>query len=211
MTPHCYHQWERQLLRVKWCSFCLMQASPNGPSWCWWLLAVLPLEGRAQLPFLALTSLKDRLNGIRRVLLLMARNRSRWRPPLPHCLFFIGLCLVALAWPTSIKPSLNIQSPIIGGKWALILVMDLMDYIHFWTLRFFICVFGLFLFFTIIYFDTWFVLWQKICSKLLKSCLEMYKYSLSKVKQKTKPLNIIVWCYKCLVISWILLFTEVRA
>uniref|UniRef100_A0A8B9GYD4 LON peptidase N-terminal domain and ring finger 3 n=1 Tax=Astyanax mexicanus TaxID=7994 RepID=A0A8B9GYD4_ASTMX len=22
------------------------QASPNGPSWCWWLLAVLPLEGR---------------------------------------------------------------------------------------------------------------------------------------------------------------------
>lgn len=53
------------------------QASPNGPSWCWWLLAVLPLEGRAQLPFLALTSLKDRLSGIRRVLLFMARNRQR--------------------------------------------------------------------------------------------------------------------------------------
>ncbi|KAI4873450.1 hypothetical protein NFI96_027300 [Prochilodus magdalenae] len=53
------------------------QASPNGPPWCWWLLAVLPLEGRAQLPFLALVSLKDRLTGIRRVLLLMARNRSR--------------------------------------------------------------------------------------------------------------------------------------
>ncbi|XP_036404071.1 LON peptidase N-terminal domain and RING finger protein 3-like [Megalops cyprinoides] len=53
------------------------QVSPNGPSWCWWLLAVLPLEGRAQLPFLALTSLKDRLAGIRRVLLFMSRNRSR--------------------------------------------------------------------------------------------------------------------------------------
>uniref|UniRef100_A0A8C8I5J4 LON peptidase N-terminal domain and RING finger protein 3 n=1 Tax=Oncorhynchus tshawytscha TaxID=74940 RepID=A0A8C8I5J4_ONCTS len=52
------------------------QASANGPSWCWWLLAVLPLEGRAQLPFLALTSLKDRLSGIRRVLLFMSRNRS---------------------------------------------------------------------------------------------------------------------------------------
>ncbi|KAJ8015212.1 hypothetical protein DPEC_G00023790 [Dallia pectoralis] len=52
------------------------QASPNGPSWCWWLLAVLPLESRAQLPFLALTSLKDRLIGIRRVLLFMSRNRS---------------------------------------------------------------------------------------------------------------------------------------
>nr|XP_040029164.1 LON peptidase N-terminal domain and RING finger protein 3-like [Gasterosteus aculeatus aculeatus] len=53
------------------------QVSPNGPSWCWWLLAVLPLEGRAQLPFLALTSLKDRLRGIRKVLLFMAHSRHR--------------------------------------------------------------------------------------------------------------------------------------
>ncbi|XP_037636663.1 LON peptidase N-terminal domain and RING finger protein 3-like [Sebastes umbrosus] len=53
------------------------QDSPNGPSWCWWLLAVLPLEGRAQLPFLALTSLKDRLSGIRKVLLFMAHSRHR--------------------------------------------------------------------------------------------------------------------------------------
>ncbi|KAK1804235.1 hypothetical protein P4O66_020272 [Electrophorus voltai] len=52
------------------------QGSPNGPSWCWWLLAVLPLEGRAQLSFLALTSLKDRLTGIRRVLVLMSRSHS---------------------------------------------------------------------------------------------------------------------------------------
>ncbi|XP_019725336.1 LON peptidase N-terminal domain and RING finger protein 3-like [Hippocampus comes] len=54
-----------------------LQASPNGPSWCWWLLAVLPLEGRAQLPFLAITSLKDRLSGIRKVLLFMSRSRHR--------------------------------------------------------------------------------------------------------------------------------------
>ncbi|KAM9740471.1 LON peptidase N-terminal domain and RING finger protein 3-like [Menidia menidia] len=54
-----------------------LQASPNGPSWCWWLLAVLPLEGRAQLPFLALTSLRDRLSGIRKVLLFMAHSRHR--------------------------------------------------------------------------------------------------------------------------------------
>ncbi|KAK2849506.1 hypothetical protein Q5P01_009340 [Channa striata] len=54
-----------------------LQASPNGPSWCWWLLAVLPLEGRAQLPFLALTSLKDRLSGIRKVLLFMSQSRHR--------------------------------------------------------------------------------------------------------------------------------------
>ncbi|XP_015238871.1 PREDICTED: LON peptidase N-terminal domain and RING finger protein 3 [Cyprinodon variegatus] len=54
-----------------------LQASPNGPSWCWWLVAVLPLEGRAQLPFLALTSLKDRLSGIRKVLLFMSQSRLR--------------------------------------------------------------------------------------------------------------------------------------
>ncbi|MBN3278150.1 LONF3 protein, partial [Polyodon spathula] len=47
------------------------QVSPSGPSWCWWLLAVLPLEGRAQLLFLAMTSLRERLVGIRRVLSFM--------------------------------------------------------------------------------------------------------------------------------------------
>ncbi|XP_055499981.1 LON peptidase N-terminal domain and RING finger protein 3-like isoform X2 [Leucoraja erinacea] len=54
-----------------------IQESPDGPGWCWWLLAVLPLENRAQLPFLAMTSLQDRLNGIRRVLLFMSRNCRR--------------------------------------------------------------------------------------------------------------------------------------
>ncbi|XP_074863827.1 LON peptidase N-terminal domain and RING finger protein 3 isoform X2 [Carettochelys insculpta] len=53
------------------------KANPNGPAWCWWVLAVLPLESRAQLPFLAMKSLKDRLNGIRRVLMFMSRTRSR--------------------------------------------------------------------------------------------------------------------------------------
>lgn len=53
------------------------QVNPNGPSWCWWVLAVLPLENKAQLPFLAMTSLKDRLNSIRRVLMFISRSRSR--------------------------------------------------------------------------------------------------------------------------------------
>ncbi|XP_007951539.1 LON peptidase N-terminal domain and RING finger protein 3 [Orycteropus afer afer] len=52
------------------------QINPNGPAWCWWILAVLPLESRAQLPFLAMRSLKDRLNGIRRVLTFMTRNQN---------------------------------------------------------------------------------------------------------------------------------------
>ncbi|XP_037345153.2 LON peptidase N-terminal domain and RING finger protein 2 [Pungitius pungitius] len=53
------------------------QASPSGPAWCWWLLAVLPLENRAQLTILAMTSLKDRLIAIRRVLIFVTRRRPR--------------------------------------------------------------------------------------------------------------------------------------
>ncbi|XP_036965528.1 LON peptidase N-terminal domain and RING finger protein 2 isoform X2 [Acanthopagrus latus] len=53
------------------------QASPCGPAWCWWLLAVLPLENRAQLTILAMTSLKDRLIAIRRVLIFVTRKRPR--------------------------------------------------------------------------------------------------------------------------------------
>ncbi|KAM5221582.1 LON peptidase N-terminal domain and RING finger protein 3 [Ctenodactylus gundi] len=52
------------------------QVNPNGPAWCWWTLAVLPLETRAQLPFLAMRSLKDRLNGIRRILAFISRNQN---------------------------------------------------------------------------------------------------------------------------------------
>ncbi|KAM9181283.1 LON peptidase N-terminal domain and RING finger protein 3 isoform 1-T1 [Dugong dugon] len=53
-----------------------LQINPNGPAWCWWILAVLPLESRAQLPFLAMRSLKDRLNGIRRVLSFISRTKN---------------------------------------------------------------------------------------------------------------------------------------
>ncbi|XP_036396835.1 LON peptidase N-terminal domain and RING finger protein 2-like [Megalops cyprinoides] len=53
------------------------QGSPSGPAWCWWLLAVLPLESRAQLSILAMTSLKDRLIAIRRVLIFVTRKRAR--------------------------------------------------------------------------------------------------------------------------------------
>uniref|UniRef100_A0A8C4RVH3 LON peptidase N-terminal domain and ring finger 2 n=1 Tax=Erpetoichthys calabaricus TaxID=27687 RepID=A0A8C4RVH3_ERPCA len=53
------------------------QASPSGPAWCWWLLAVLPLENRAQLTILAMTSLKDRLIAVRRVLIFVTRKRPR--------------------------------------------------------------------------------------------------------------------------------------
>ncbi|XP_061082254.1 LON peptidase N-terminal domain and RING finger protein 2-like isoform X2 [Conger conger] len=53
------------------------QGSPDGPAWAWWLVAVLPLESRAQLTILSMTSLKDRLHAVRRVLLFVSRKRLR--------------------------------------------------------------------------------------------------------------------------------------
>ncbi|XP_078258734.1 LON peptidase N-terminal domain and RING finger protein 2 [Rhinoraja longicauda] len=53
------------------------QSSQDGPTWCWWLLAVLPLESRAQLAILSMTSLKNRLIAIRRVLVFVTRKQFR--------------------------------------------------------------------------------------------------------------------------------------
>ncbi|XP_039546753.1 LON peptidase N-terminal domain and RING finger protein 2-like [Pimephales promelas] len=53
------------------------QGNPSGPAWCWWLLAVLPLENKAQLTILAMTTLKDRLIAIRRVLIFVTRKHPR--------------------------------------------------------------------------------------------------------------------------------------
>ncbi|KAL0963694.1 hypothetical protein UPYG_G00309670 [Umbra pygmaea] len=53
------------------------QGSPSGPAWAWWLLAVLPLDSRAQLTILAMTSLKSRLIAIRRVLIFVTRKKPR--------------------------------------------------------------------------------------------------------------------------------------
>ncbi|XP_057709277.1 LON peptidase N-terminal domain and RING finger protein 2 [Corythoichthys intestinalis] len=53
------------------------QASSSGPAWCWWLLAVLPLENRAQLTILSMSSLKERLLAIRKVLIFVMRRRPR--------------------------------------------------------------------------------------------------------------------------------------
>uniref|UniRef100_A0A672QBI7 Uncharacterized protein n=1 Tax=Sinocyclocheilus grahami TaxID=75366 RepID=A0A672QBI7_SINGR len=53
------------------------QGNPNGPAWCWWLLAVLPLENKAQLTILTMNALKDRLVAIRRVLIFVTRKRPR--------------------------------------------------------------------------------------------------------------------------------------
>ncbi|XP_072295916.1 LON peptidase N-terminal domain and RING finger protein 1 [Eucyclogobius newberryi] len=45
-----------------------MQASINGPTWCWWLLSVLQLDPSYQTTVLSLNSLKDRLGHLRLIL-----------------------------------------------------------------------------------------------------------------------------------------------
>ncbi|KAI1238318.1 hypothetical protein IHE44_0013040, partial [Lamprotornis superbus] len=53
-----------------------IQAMPNGPAWCWWLLAVLPVDPRYQLSVLSMMSLKDRLIKIQHILTYFSRDQS---------------------------------------------------------------------------------------------------------------------------------------
>lgn len=44
-------------------------SSPDGPSWLWWMLAILPVETRLKVLLLSLTSLPRRLEFLYRILL----------------------------------------------------------------------------------------------------------------------------------------------
>ncbi|XP_066574383.1 LON peptidase N-terminal domain and RING finger protein 1 isoform X2 [Amia ocellicauda] len=48
-----------------------IQATPNGPACCWWLLAVLPVDPRYQLSVLSMMSLKERLLKIQHILMYL--------------------------------------------------------------------------------------------------------------------------------------------
>uniref|UniRef100_H0WNH1 LON peptidase N-terminal domain and ring finger 2 n=1 Tax=Otolemur garnettii TaxID=30611 RepID=H0WNH1_OTOGA len=52
------------------------QSNPSGPAWSWWILAVLPLERKAQLAILGMSSLKERLLAIRRILVIITRKMN---------------------------------------------------------------------------------------------------------------------------------------
>ncbi|XP_060692912.1 LON peptidase N-terminal domain and RING finger protein 1-like isoform X2 [Hemiscyllium ocellatum] len=52
-----------------------VQASPDGPQWCWWLLAVLPMDPSLQLMLLSSTSLHQRLTHLQRVLHYLVQNQ----------------------------------------------------------------------------------------------------------------------------------------
>ncbi|XP_059845232.1 LON peptidase N-terminal domain and ring finger 1, like isoform X1 [Hypanus sabinus] len=55
-----------------------IQGPLNGPAWCWWLLAVLPVDPRYQLSVLSMTSLKNRLIKIQNILIYF--SSARYRP-----------------------------------------------------------------------------------------------------------------------------------
>ncbi|XP_053574671.1 LON peptidase N-terminal domain and RING finger protein 1 isoform X2 [Bombina bombina] len=53
-----------------------IQASPDGPSWCWWILSILPLDPSYQLLIFSLTSLKERLLQLQHILTVFLQSRS---------------------------------------------------------------------------------------------------------------------------------------
>ncbi|VDI39404.1 Hypothetical predicted protein [Mytilus galloprovincialis] len=48
---------------------------PNGPRWLWWLVSVLPLNPQIQLSLLAMVQLKERLEGVKKVIQYMSSRR----------------------------------------------------------------------------------------------------------------------------------------
>ncbi|XP_066499911.1 LON peptidase N-terminal domain and ring finger 1 [Hoplias malabaricus] len=53
-----------------------IQATPNGPACCWWLLAVLPVDPRYQLSLLSMTTLRERLVKIQHILTYLQNTHA---------------------------------------------------------------------------------------------------------------------------------------
>ncbi|XP_072537352.1 LON peptidase N-terminal domain and RING finger protein 1 [Salminus brasiliensis] len=53
-----------------------IQATPNGPACCWWLLAVLPVDPRYQLSLLSMTTLRERLVKIQHILTYLQNTHT---------------------------------------------------------------------------------------------------------------------------------------
>ncbi|KAJ6667838.1 hypothetical protein lerEdw1_016159 [Lerista edwardsae] len=53
-----------------------IQASPDGPVWCWWLLSILPLDMTRKLTVFSDTSLKARLTQLKHILNVILESRD---------------------------------------------------------------------------------------------------------------------------------------
>ncbi|XP_051487225.1 LON peptidase N-terminal domain and RING finger protein 3-like isoform X2 [Apus apus] len=58
-----------------------IQASADGPTWCWWLISVLPLDPSYQMHLFSTTSLRSRLSQLQRILAALLQP-----PPTRHLL-----------------------------------------------------------------------------------------------------------------------------
>ncbi|KAM7161577.1 LON peptidase N-terminal domain and RING finger protein 1-like isoform 2-T2 [Macrochelys suwanniensis] len=53
-----------------------IQASKDGPAWCWWLISILPLDSSDQLRLFATTSLRARLTQLKHILTGILQRRD---------------------------------------------------------------------------------------------------------------------------------------
>ncbi|XP_074958755.1 LON peptidase N-terminal domain and RING finger protein 1-like isoform X2 [Phalacrocorax aristotelis] len=61
-----------------------IQASADGPTWCWWLISILPLDPSYQLNLFSTTSLRARLTQLQLILTALLQQ-PRTGQPLPEC------------------------------------------------------------------------------------------------------------------------------
>ncbi|XP_064314585.1 LON peptidase N-terminal domain and RING finger protein 1 isoform X2 [Phalacrocorax carbo] len=61
-----------------------IQASADGPTWCWWLISILPLDPSYQLNLFSTTSLRARLTQLQRILTALLQQPPTGQP-LPEC------------------------------------------------------------------------------------------------------------------------------
>ncbi|CAM4587319.1 unnamed protein product, partial [Lepidochelys olivacea] len=53
-----------------------IQATKDGPAWCWWLISILPLDPSDQLWLFATTSLRARLTQLKHILTGILQHRD---------------------------------------------------------------------------------------------------------------------------------------
>lgn len=92
------------------------QGNPNSTAWLWKVLPVLPLDPRIQLKMLAMTSYKERLEGILRVVEYIKRRQSSWLWKIPYFLNYLPFnyqIVIGLVIVIAIYSSCNLNNLLI--------------------------------------------------------------------------------------------------